>query len=58
MKKDLDVWFYGLDLTQLSRIFKWESQWDAYEFIDNCDEWWQDADASEREWFYEKYKEW
>ena len=58
MKKDLDVWFYGLDLTELARIFNWESQWDAYEFIDNCDEWWQDAAASEREWFYEKYKEW
>ena len=58
MSKDLSVWFYSLELEQLARIFNWEDGWDANEFIDQCDEWWQDADAAEREWFYQKYNGW
>ena len=49
MSKDLDVWFYSLDLEQLACLFHWEDGLNAYEFIDSCDEWWQDADAAERE---------
>lgn len=55
MSKDLDVWFYGLDLEQLAKIFHWENGWGPYEFIEHCDEYWSDMDASEREWMYEKY---
>lgn len=57
MHKDLDVWFYGLELEQLARMFHWEDGWDANEFIDQCDEWWQDANAADREWFYNKYRD-
>jgi hypothetical protein len=53
----LDVWFYGLELEQLARMFHWEDGWDANEFIDQCDEWWQDANAADREWFYNKYRD-
>ena len=58
MSKDLDVWFYSLDLEQLACLFHWEDGMNAYEFIDSCDEWWQDANAADRERFYQKYKEW
>ena len=55
MSKDLDVWFYSLDLEQLAKIFHWENRWGPYEFIEQCYEYWRDMDASEREWMYEKY---
>lgn len=58
MSKDLDVWFYGLELEQLVRMFNWPTEMDAYEFMDSCDEWWRDADADDREWLYQKYKGW
>ena len=52
MGKDLDVWFNGLDLDQLVRMFSWPDGMDANEFIDSCDDYWWDLTPEEKEEFY------
>ena len=56
MAKDLDAWFFNLELKQLARIFYWPEGRNAHDFIDDCDEYWRGMSQEEREWFYEKYR--
>ena len=56
MAKDLDVWFFNLELEQLARIFYWPEGRNAHDFIDDCDEYWRDMSQEEKEWFYEKHR--
>lgn len=55
MSKDLDVWFYSLELEQLACLFHWEDGLNAYEFIDSCDEFWWDLTPEEKEDFYYRH---
>ena len=52
MNRDLDVWFNGLDLDALVRLFHWPAGKDANEFIDDCDEYWWNLTPEEKEDFY------
>ena len=55
MKKDLDVWFNSLDLDALVRMFTWPEGHDAYDFIDDCDEYWWNLTPEEKEEFYYRH---
>ena len=55
MNRDLDVWFNGLELEALARMFSWPSGKDANEFIDDCDEYWWNLTPEEKEDFYLRY---
>ena len=54
-KPDFDAWFYSLDLNHLMRIFIWPDGHDANDFIDDCDEAWEDMTEEEREEFYYRW---
>lgn len=55
MSKDLDVWFNGLDLSQLLRIFYCPPEQDYNDFIDDCDEYWWNLSPEEKEKFYQEH---
>lgn len=56
VKKDLDVWFNGLDLDALVRMFSWPDGKDANDFIDDCDEYWWNLTPEEKEEFYYRHQ--
>ena len=54
-KPDFEAWFYSLDLNQLMRMFTWPAGDDANDFIDDCDEVWNNMTEKEREEFYYRW---
>ena len=54
-KPDFDAWFYSLDLQQLMHMFHCPADREANDFIDDCDETWNDMTEDEREYLYNKF---
>lgn len=49
---ELDLWFHQIDLKGLMKIFRSNSGQDANDFIDDCDEYWDNLSYSEKFDFY------
>jgi hypothetical protein len=56
MYRDLNEWFYSLEPDQLVRMFDWPEGYSTREFLDSCDDYWNDLTAEEREDFYQKHR--
>lgn len=52
---NLDVWFNGLDLGALMRIFYCPPGQEANDFIDDCDEYWWNLSPAEKAEFYQRH---
>lgn len=52
---DINIWFNSLNLEQLMRLFYCPFDRDANDFIDDCDEYWENLNEEEKWSFYQRF---